>query len=207
MWLRAIVRRTLFDIFWTEGSFSLWSIHSNLCNSNSILKPSFWPTNHKLYENIRLIMVYLTWTCLSNAAPSGITFPSKISVVCIYQWNQYTIKQTFLNNKLEVWHIYRMQLAIPVLPGPFSPWKHRLISIGIPIIKIRLLSDRLRLIMGIPIPLRRRPFGEKEPSSCRLSWFSYGSMVLSYYTPTRINCFRELMINYFHISCGMQLHP
>ena len=41
--------------------------------------------------------------------------------------------------------------------------RRRLISIGIPIINLRRSSDRLRFIMGIPIPVRRRLLSEKRP--------------------------------------------
>ena len=39
--------------------------------------------------------------------------------------------------------------------GLYSLRRRRLISIGIPIINLRRSSDRLRFIMGIPIPVRR----------------------------------------------------
>ena len=38
--------------------------------------------------------------------------------------------------------------------GLYSLRRRRLISIGIPIINLRRLSDRLRFIMGIPIPVK-----------------------------------------------------
>ena len=44
--------------------------------------------------------------------------------------------------------------------GLYSLRRRRLISIGIPIINLRRSSDRLRFIMGIPIPVRRRLFSE-----------------------------------------------
>ena len=43
-----------------------------------------------------------------------------------------------------------------VKQGLYSLRRHRLISIGIPIINLKRSSDRLRFIMGIPIPVRRR---------------------------------------------------
>ena len=46
------------------------------------------------------------------------------------------------------------------LQGPYSLRRRRLISIGIPIINLRRSSDRLRFIMGIPIPVRRRLLSE-----------------------------------------------
>ena len=42
----------------------------------------------------------------------------------------------------------------------YSLRRRRLISIGIPIINLRRSSDRLRFIMGIPIPVRRRLLSE-----------------------------------------------
>ena len=42
----------------------------------------------------------------------------------------------------------------------YSLKRRRLISIGIPIINLRRSSDRLRFIMGIPIPVRRRLLSE-----------------------------------------------
>ena len=53
-------------------------------------------------------------------------------------------------------------MALIVL-GLYSLRKHRLISIGIPIINLRRSSDRLRFIMGIPIPVRRRLLSEYSP--------------------------------------------
>ena len=44
--------------------------------------------------------------------------------------------------------------------GLYSLRRRRLIGIGIPIINPRRSSDRLRFIMGIPIPVRRRLFSE-----------------------------------------------
>ena len=44
--------------------------------------------------------------------------------------------------------------------GLYSLRRRRLISIGIPIINLRRSSDRLRFIMGIPIPVRRRLLSE-----------------------------------------------
>ena len=44
--------------------------------------------------------------------------------------------------------------------GLYSLRRRRLISIAIPIINLRRLSDRLRFIMGIPIPVRRRLLSE-----------------------------------------------
>ena len=46
------------------------------------------------------------------------------------------------------------------IQGLYSLRRHRLISIGIPIINLRRSSDRLRFIMGIPIPVRRRLLSE-----------------------------------------------
>ena len=46
------------------------------------------------------------------------------------------------------------------LLGLYSLRRRRLISIGIPIINLRRSSDRLRFIMGIPIPVRRRLLSE-----------------------------------------------
>ena len=50
-----------------------------------------------------------------------------------------------------------------VLQGLYSLRRHRHISIGIPIINLRRSSDRLRFIMGIPIPIRRRLLSAKRP--------------------------------------------
>ena len=50
------------------------------------------------------------------------------------------------------WRGYRL--------GLYSLRRHRLISIGIPIINLRWSSDRRRFIMGIPIPVRRRLLSE-----------------------------------------------
>ena len=44
--------------------------------------------------------------------------------------------------------------------GPLFTKRHRIIGIGIPIINLRRSSDRLRFIMGIPIPVRRRLLSE-----------------------------------------------
>ena len=47
-----------------------------------------------------------------------------------------------------------------LLQGLYSLRRRRLISIGIPIINLRRSPDRLRFIMGIPIPVRRRLHSE-----------------------------------------------
>ena len=49
--------------------------------------------------------------------------------------------------------------------GLYSLRRRHLISIGIPIINLRRSSDRLRFIMGIPIPVRRRLLSEQRPRS------------------------------------------
>ena len=49
---------------------------------------------------------------------------------------------------------------IPIILGLYSLRRRRLISIGISIINLRRSSDRLRFIMGIPIPVRRRLLSE-----------------------------------------------
>ena len=53
-------------------------------------------------------------------------------------------------------------LGNPHLPGLYSLRRRRLISIGILIINLRRSSDGLRLIMGIPIPVRRRLLSWRE---------------------------------------------
>ena len=47
--------------------------------------------------------------------------------------------------------------------GLYSLRRRRLISIGIPIVNLRRSSDRLRFIMGIPIPVRRRLLVNRGP--------------------------------------------
>ena len=60
-----------------------------------------------------------------------------------------------------VWHWLPLWWSVQ---GLYSLRRCRLISIGIPIINLRRSSDRLRFIMGIPIPVRRRLLSEKRPS-------------------------------------------
>ena len=55
---------------------------------------------------------------------------------------------------------YTLQATHLCIQGLYSLWRRRLISIGIPIINLRRSSDRLRFIMGIPIPVRRRLLSE-----------------------------------------------
>ena len=43
-----------------------------------------------------------------------------------------------------------------IIQGLYSLSRRRLINIGVPVINLRRSSDRLRFIMGIPIPVRRR---------------------------------------------------
>ena len=52
-----------------------------------------------------------------------------------------------------------------ILQGLYSIIRCRLIGIGIPIINLRRLSDRLRFIMGIPIPIRWCLLSEYRPWS------------------------------------------
>ena len=52
------------------------------------------------------------------------------------------------------------QISSTLILGLYSLRRRRLISIGIPIINLRRSSDRLRFIMGIPIPVRRRLLSE-----------------------------------------------
>ena len=59
--------------------------------------------------------------------------------------------------------ILQVRLSPPtqiMILGLYSLRRRRLINIGIPIINLRRSSDRLRLMMGIPIPVRRRLFSE-----------------------------------------------
>ena len=61
----------------------------------------------------------------------------------------------------------------------YSPRRHRLITIGIPIIKLRWSSDRLRFIMGVPIPVWRCLLVNRGPagSAIALCKFGYQSTV------------------------------
>ena len=61
------------------------------------------------------------------------------------------------------WQIMDRKLLVQ---GLCSLRRRRLISIGIPIINLRRSSDRLRFIMGIPIPIRGHLLSEKRPSYC-----------------------------------------
>ena len=45
----------------------------------------------------------------------------------------------------------------------YSLRRRHLITIGIPITNLRRSSDRLRFVLGIPIPVRRRLLNEKRP--------------------------------------------
>ena len=58
---------------------------------------------------------------------------------------------------------HRKVWAYRGIQGLYSLRRRRLISIGIPIINLRRSSDRLRLIIGIPIPVRRRLLSESRP--------------------------------------------
>ena len=53
------------------------------------------------------------------------------------------------------WGVQKFSVAIL---GLYSLRRRRRVSIGIPIINLRPSSDRLRFIMGIPIPVRRHFF-------------------------------------------------
>ena len=76
-----------------------------------------------------------------------------------------------------LWPIHSLRLWTPLLRhlsnwcqstlllGFYSLRRRRFISIGIAIINLRRSSDRLRFIMGIPIPIRRRLLSEKRPWS------------------------------------------
>ena len=54
----------------------------------------------------------------------------------------------------------RASCMLVMYQGLYSLKRRRLISLGIPIINLRRSSDRLRFIMGIPIPVRRHLLSE-----------------------------------------------
>ena len=72
------------------------------------------------------------------------------------------------NDGLNCWHIYAslglkdLNVIAEMIRNQdlYSLRKRRLSGIGIAIIKLRWSFDRLRFIMGSPIPVRRRPFSE-----------------------------------------------
>ena len=53
-----------------------------------------------------------------------------------------------------------IQCRVMLVQGLCSPRRHRVIGIGIPILNLRRSSDRLRFIMGVPIPVKHSPFSE-----------------------------------------------
>ena len=63
------------------------------------------------------------------------------------------------NSGIFVWcgikDLYSLSDSTTHHQGLYSLRRRRLIGIGIPIINLRRSSDRLRFIMGIPIPVRR----------------------------------------------------
>ena len=74
-----------------------------------------------------------------------------------YVWLYLHRRHYFKNTNIGKCIVTRM--AIP-MQGLYSLRRRRLISIGIPIINLRRSSGRLRFIMGIPIPVRRRLLSE-----------------------------------------------
>ena len=80
----------------------------------------------------------------------------QVLVIVLSLWSQWR----FPCLVREMWfHICIAALYSPCV-GLYSLRRRRLISIGILIINLRRSSDRLRFIMGIPIPVRRRLLSE-----------------------------------------------
>ena len=98
--------------------------------------------------------------------PQTCMSPDNIADICrLVRWSYGYVSRT--NNKF--WHDLDYELINRFRNGPlplthhqglYSLRRRRLISIGNPIINLRRSSDRLRFIMGIPIPVRRRLLSE-----------------------------------------------
>ena len=110
-----------------------------------------WEENHE--QNVHAngtcgggIDVFKAWYC--------VVYPGKILCSCFFI-SKYFLFWWFGAGQLLLLWMLCLQLSHWPL-GIYSLRRRRLISIGIPIINLRRSSDRLRFIMGIPIPVRRR---------------------------------------------------
>ena len=83
-----------------------------------------------------------------------------------YGWHQGGVWWAWYNTQgalQATYHMVSWWTYIPtqqLIQGLYSLRRRGLISIGIPIINLRRSSDRLRFIMGIPIPVRWRLLSE-----------------------------------------------
>ena len=125
--------------------------------------------NHDKQRQYSLVTVYSTYgyTVMCNITPTNIiqTVHPRFSFIDYAQYNMYMgkVKAPYYwptegaGNKRDASVRFRHHY---LLQGLYSLRRRRLISIGIPIINLRRSSDRLRFIMGIPIPVRRRLHSE-----------------------------------------------
>ena len=133
------------------------------------------PSGHDSWGMITLPLVQVMAQC--HQAPSHNLNQSWLMIIVLYGFNRPQWVKVFKDlDKMNmcVFFCTNKQIGLMVsnaaccltyitgatILGLYSLRRRRLISIGIPIINLRWSSDRLRFIMGIPIPVRRRLLSE-----------------------------------------------
>ena len=91
------------------------------------------------------------------------------SAVSVWTWN--IILAAYVEGTWRLHYVYTHHFLRHL--DLYALRRRRLISIGIPIINLRRWSDRLRFIMGIPIPERRCLLSEYRPGGVRPTSVSY----------------------------------
>ena len=100
-----------------------------------------------------------TWVLSAPGVPH--VGPMNLAIrVVKWPWRVFFVNRAVSNhnNTEQIWTTRTMYVLsfITLLLGLYSLRRRRLISVGVPIINLGRSSDRLRFIMGIPIPVRRR---------------------------------------------------
>ena len=153
---------TWFNIFWIIQCLQVLS-HTLLCISMNL------SAYVKCVENTKVFSVWVD--CTGKRSTNTISQSYGFVYPIVWHHNGTTIATTLRPHPVVFAKAYkRLRLSSivsctlvsthtePRVPAMVS--KARLIRIGIPIISLRRSSDRLRLIMGIPIPVRRRLLSE-----------------------------------------------
>ena len=143
-----------------------WKLPSIVCPATLVYGGSVILTDcpqnisSKLHVVTCVFLPSSSWSSLVNYR---VSFATAFSMVSVYKKDRpalWITKRSRLPRYFQFPYVVAHSSAVL---GLYSLRRRRLISIGIPIINLRWSSDRLRFIMGIPIPVRRRFLCEQRP--------------------------------------------
>ena len=128
------IRETAVFHLWYSVCFVLFRITLLLLYPCLYSNDTIWYADHASWNMQTVLVCYICSEFLSDSCDIFVPFSSR--------------------------SIHRQRDVHKISQGLYSLRRRRLISIGIPITNLIRSSDRVRFIIGIPIPIRRRLLGE-----------------------------------------------